>query len=241
MMSGQKTPAKHLFTDVSPDIADWPQHAGQKVAGTDEAGRGPLAGAVFAAAVILPAGYDLPGLTDSKKLSARRRELLYDLITQQALAFAITQVSAREIDRLNIFGASMLAMHNAVSALAVSPDFIYVDGTHCPAWQWPSVALVKGDSRLHCIAAASVLAKVARDRELRRLDKLYPDYGFARHKGYPTPEHLQALRKLGPCDEHRRSYAPVAAVLENGQNRFPHAEAGGESATGIQQFIKGFE
>lgn len=212
-MNAQKESRSSLFAEVSPDLADWPQHQGQKVAGTDEAGRGPLAGAVFAAAVILPANYSLPGLTDSKKLSARKREQLYDQIVQQAEAFAIAEVSAQQIDQLNIFQASMLAMHKAVSALAVSPDFVYVDGKHCPVWQWSSAALVKGDSRLHCIAAASVLAKVARDRELLKLDEIYPGYGFARHKGYPTPEHLLALRKLGVCEAHRRSYAPVAALL----------------------------
>lgn len=205
-----------LFEELPPNVANWPEHAGHKVAGADEAGRGPLAGAVFAAAVILPAKYSLPGLDDSKKLSARKRDLLYDQIQQEALAFAIAEVSALEIDNINIFRASMLAMHKAVSALSTNPDFIYVDGTHCPVWPWQSAALVKGDSRLHCIAAASVLAKVARDRALAKLDDIYPGYGFAKHKGYPTRDHLQALQKLGPCVEHRRSYAPVAAVLEQG-------------------------
>lgn len=214
-MSDYKKSVQPLFDVLSPNAAEWPQHTGQHVAGADEAGRGPLAGAVFAAAVILPARYTLPGLNDSKKLSARKRELLYDQIQQQALAFAIAEVSAQEIDTLNIFRASMLAMHKAVAALAISPDFIYVDGTHCPVWPWPSTALVKGDSRLHCIAAASVLAKVARDRALMQLEDLYPGYGFAKHKGYPTRDHLLALQTLGPCEQHRRSYAPVAAVLDN--------------------------
>lgn len=213
-MGGYIKSVQSLFAEPSPNVAEWPEHVGHNVAGADEAGRGPLAGAVFAAAVILPASYTLPGLDDSKKLSARKRELLYDQIQQEALAFAITSVSAQEIDSLNIFRASMLAMHKAVAALTLNPDFVYVDGTHCPVWPWPSAALVKGDSRLHCIAAASVLAKVARDRELAQLDVLYPGYGFARHKGYPTPDHLQALQKLGPCQEHRRSYGPVAAVLK---------------------------
>ncbi|MDO8908789.1 MAG: ribonuclease HII [Pseudohongiella sp.] len=203
-----------LFDELPANVADWPQHAHQKVAGADEAGRGPLAGAVFAAAVILPARYKLPGLDDSKKLSARKRELLYDQIQQEALAFAIAEVSAQEIDTINIFRASMLAMHKAVTALNISPDFVFVDGTHCPAWSWPSTALVKGDSRLHCIAAASILAKVARDRELQKLDDIYPGYGFAKHKGYPTRDHMLALQKLGPCAEHRRSYSPVLAALE---------------------------
>lgn len=204
-----------LFGEVPRCIAEWPEHQGQQVAGADEAGRGPLAGAVFAAAVILPARYQLPKLNDSKKLGARQRELLYDQIKQQAIAFAIAEVAAEEIDRINIFQASMQAMHKAVQALAVAPDFIYVDGTHCPRWSWPSAALVKGDSRLDCIAAASILAKVARDRAMVAMDQVYPGYGFAKHKGYPTPAHLQALRALGPCAEHRRSYAPVAALLHN--------------------------
>lgn len=213
-MSSYVKSVQSMFDEPSANVADWPEHANQKVAGADEAGRGPLAGAVFAAAVILPARYQLPGLNDSKKLSARKRELLYDQIQQEALAFAIAEVSARDIDTLNIFRASMLAMHKAVAALSTSPDFIYVDGTHCPVWPWPSTALVKGDSRLHCIAAASVLAKVARDRELLKMEDIYPGYGFAKHKGYPTADHLAALRKLGPCAEHRRSYAPVAALLD---------------------------
>ena len=202
-----------LFAALSKNVSDWPQHTHQRVAGTDEAGRGPLAGAVFAAAVILPARYDLPGLTDSKKLSAVRRALLYDLIQQQALAWAITQVSAAEIDQINIFRASLLAMHRAVDALGVAADFVYVDGTHCPPWNRAGAALVKGDSRLDCIAAASVLAKVARDRDMLRLHAEFPVYGFDRHKGYPTPVHLAALEQYGPCAEHRRSYAPVAKCL----------------------------
>jgi ribonuclease HII len=152
-------------------------------------------------------------LTDSKKLSAVRRALLYDLIQQQALAWAITQVSAAEIDQINIFRASLLAMHRAVDALGVDADFVYVDGTHCPPWNRPGAALVKGDSRLDCIAAASVLAKVARDRDMLRLHAEFPVYGFDRHKGYPTPVHLAALEQYGPCAEHRRSYAPVAKCL----------------------------
>jgi ribonuclease HII len=194
-------------------VSALPQHAGQRVAGVDEAGRGPLAGAVYAAAVILPARYDLPGLNDSKKLTARRRELLYEQITGQAISYAIACASAAEIDELNIFQASLLAMHRAAKALARPPDFVYVDGAHCPVWSFVSTAVVKGDSRVDCIAAASVLAKVARDRVMQDLDAEYPGYGFARHKAYPTPEHLAALKALGPCPEHRRSYAPVAACL----------------------------
>lgn len=186
---------------------------GQFIAGVDEAGRGPLAGEVYAAAVILPERYDLPGLNDSKKLSAVRREQLFELIQAQAVCYTLIGVSASEIDRINIFQASLLAMKKAVTTLATQPDFVYVDGTHCPQWQYASEALVKGDSRLDCIAAASVLAKVARDRVMVHLEQQYPGYGFAKHKGYPTRAHLAALQQLGPCPEHRRSYAPVARCL----------------------------
>jgi len=186
---------------------------GQIIAGVDEAGRGPLAGEVYAAAVILPAAYELPGLNDSKKLSESRREQLFELIQAQAVSFAIVGLAASEIDRLNIFQATLLAMKKAVTGLATQPEFVYVDGSHCPVWSYASQALVKGDSRLDCIAAASVLAKVARDRVMVDLDRQYPGYGFARHKGYPTKAHMAALEKLGPCPQHRRSYAPVARCL----------------------------
>ncbi|MBC54193.1 MAG: ribonuclease HII [Gammaproteobacteria bacterium] len=183
------------------------------IAGVDEAGRGPLAGEVYAAAVILPVDYDLPGLNDSKKLSESRREQLFELIQAQAISYAIVGIAAPEIDRLNIFQATLHAMEKAVTMLATQPDFVYVDGTHCPPWRYASQALVKGDSRLDCIAAASVLAKVARDRVMVKLDQQYPGYGFARHKGYPTKAHMAALAKLGPCPAHRRSYAPVARCV----------------------------
>lgn len=187
---------------------------GQNIAGVDEAGRGPLAGEVYAAAVILPASYELPGLNDSKKLSAGRREQLFELIRQQAVSYTIVGVAAAEIDRINIFQATLVAMKKAVTTLATQPDFVYVDGTHCPSWCYASEALVKGDSRLDCIAAASVLAKVARDRVMTDLDQQYPGYGFARHKGYPTKAHMAALEQLGPCPQHRRTYAPVARCLD---------------------------
>lgn len=189
------------------------QHRPDRTAGVDEAGRGPLAGAVYTAAVILPEHYDLPGLTDSKKLSEKRREQLFDAIQQQAVAFAIHAVSAKDIDAMNIFQATMHGMTRAVQALETVPEFVYVDGNRCPDWSYPSAALVKGDSRLACIAAASVLAKVARDREMLALDSQYPAYGFARHKGYPTAAHLAALVEQGPCPAHRRSYAPVARAV----------------------------
>ena len=199
-----------------------PAHQGepgraQRIAGVDEAGRGPLAGAVYAAAVILPADYELPGelpgLNDSKKLSESKREDLFDWILAHAVSYAIVGVAAAEIDRINIFQASLLAMKKAVTALATQPDFVYVDGKHCPQWSYPSAALVQGDGRLDCVAAASILAKVARDRVMVDLDQRYPGYGFARHKGYPTRAHTKALQQLGPCPEHRRSYAPVARCI----------------------------
>lgn len=183
------------------------------VAGVDEVGRGPLAGDVVTAAVILDATRPIPGLADSKQLSERQRERLFEQIQQQALCFAIARASVAEIDSLNILQASLLAMHRAVQALRVQPDFVYVDGNRCPRWEYPSQAVVKGDSRVASIAAASILAKVTRDRELVELDRQYPGYGLARHKGYPSPEHLQALRLLGPSPIHRRSYRPVAELL----------------------------
>lgn len=186
---------------------------GRLIAGVDEAGRGPLAGEVYAAAVILPVSYKLPGLNDSKKLSESRREQLFDLIQAQAVSFAIVGIAAPEIDRLNIFQATLQAMTQAVTMLATQPDFVYVDGTHCPPWAYQCQAMVQGDSQLDCIAAASILAKVARDRVMVKMDQQYPGYGFAKHKGYPTKAHMAALEKLGPCPAHRRSYAPVARCL----------------------------
>jgi ribonuclease HII len=188
-------------------------HTGQ-IAGVDEVGRGPLAGDVVAAAVILPPGCSLPGLNDSKLLSERKREHLFDLICSTAVSWSVARATVAEIDELNILQASLLAMTRAVQNLAVEPGFVYVDGNRCPRWQYRSEAVVKGDSRILSIAAASVLAKVTRDRELVALDACYPGYGLARHKGYPTAEHLQALQALGVTPLHRRSFAPVARLLE---------------------------
>ncbi|MDG2175239.1 MAG: ribonuclease HII [Gammaproteobacteria bacterium] len=183
------------------------------IAGVDEAGRGPLAGDVVAAAVILPIDCTIAGLTDSKKLTPKQREKLYPLIRQQAVAFAVARASVDEIDRLNILHASMLAMKRAVTALELSPEFVYVDGNRCPDWQYPSQAVVKGDSRIAAIAAASILAKVERDQEMRELDSRFPGYGLAQHKGYPTKAHLAALQRLGPCEIHRKSFSPVMELL----------------------------
>lgn len=183
------------------------------VAGVDEAGRGPLAGDVVAAAVILDPNLAIDGLADSKRLTALQREHLFPVIQESAVAFAVARANVEEIDTLNILQASLLAMTRAVAALSRRPAFVYVDGNRCPRWRYPSEALVKGETRIAAIAAASVLAKVVRDREMEELDGHYPGYGLAAHKGYGTPEHLEALRRLGPCRIHRRSFAPVAALL----------------------------
>jgi ribonuclease HII len=187
---------------------------GRLIAGVDEAGRGPLAGSVVAAAVVLDPERPIAGLADSKRLSEQQREALFPVIVAEALAYAVAQASADEIDHLNILQATLLAMTRAVAALPLQPDFVYVDGNRCPVWRHRSQAVVKGDGRVACVAAASILAKVTRDRELVLLDAQYPGYGFAQHKGYPTELHLQALRALGPSPVHRRSFAPVAAVLQ---------------------------
>ncbi len=188
-------------------------HAGLLVAGVDEVGRGPLAGDVVAAAVILDPARPVAGLNDSKKLSEAQRDALCPVIIASARAWAVARASVAEIDGLNILQASLLAMTRAVHALGVQPEFVYVDGNRCPKWNYQSQAVVKGDSRIAAIAAASIIAKVTRDRELVALDAVYPGYGLARHKGYPTPEHLQALMTLGLTPIHRRSFAPVANAL----------------------------
>jgi ribonuclease HII len=184
------------------------------IAGVDEAGRGPLAGPVVAAAVILDPARPIVGLADSKKLSAARREQLAAAIRDNALAWALGRAEVAEIDRLNILQASLLAMQRAVAALNVVPAKVLVDGNRCPPLACPCEAIVKGDATVPVIGAASILAKVARDAELRRLHDHYPHYNFAQHKGYPTASHLEALRRHGPCPEHRRSFAPVLAALQ---------------------------
>jgi len=184
------------------------------IAGVDEVGRGPLAGPVIAAAVILDPARPIAGLADSKKLSPARRERLALSIRANALAWALGRAEVAEIDRLNIFQASLLAMQRAVEALPMTPDRVLVDGKHCPPLACPCTAIVKGDATVPAISAASILAKVTRDAELRELHDRYPRYDFARHKGYPTAIHREALRRYGPCPEHRRSFAPVAAALQ---------------------------
>ena len=184
-----------------------------RVAGVDEVGRGPLAGDVVAAAVILDPARPIAGLRDSKKLSARRREELAGEIRRQAVAVALGRASVAEIDALNILQASLLAMHRAVAALAPQPGFVLVDGNRLPAWDYPAEALIGGDASEPAIAAASIIAKVQRDAELVALDARYPGYGFASHKGYPTRAHLDALASLGVTPAHRRSFSPVKNLL----------------------------
>jgi ribonuclease HII len=183
------------------------------LAGVDEVGRGPLIGAVIAAAVILDPQRPIEGLTDSKKLSERRREELDVLIRERALAWAIARAEPDEIDRLNILQASLLAMSRAVQQLAIRPTFVQVDGNKIPRLDIPCEAIVKGDLVVPAIGAASIIAKVARDREMVELDRLYPGYGIAGHKGYPTADHLEALQRLGPTPLHRKSFGPVKKLL----------------------------
>lgn len=183
------------------------------VAGCDEVGRGPLAGDVVAAAVILDANAPISGLTDSKKLSEKKRELLSRQIKAKAKAWCIARANVAEIDELNILHASLLAMKRAVEGLETQPNFVYVDGNKLPKWDYASEAVVQGDSLVAEISAASILAKVARDNEMLELDKLYPGYGLAKHKGYPTKAHLLALIELGVSDIHRRTFAPVKKLL----------------------------
>ncbi len=184
------------------------------ICGVDEAGRGPLAGAVFAAAVILDPNKIIAGLADSKKLSEKKRDFLAGEIKEKALAWAIASCSAEEIDEINVLQASLLAMKRAVEGLSLQPDELLVDGLHCPKLSIPMRAIVQGDSKEACISAASILAKTARDAELYILDEQYPQYGFAKHKGYPTPLHMQMLALHGVLPIHRKTYAPVRRLLE---------------------------
>lgn len=183
------------------------------IAGVDEVGRGPLVGDVVTAAVILDPAKPIPGLADSKKLSEKKRDSLALLIQQHALCWAIGRASPQEIDELNILHATMLAMTRAVQALRIQPDHVMVDGNRCPKWQYSSEAIVKGDGLIAEISAASIIAKVARDQEMQDLDKAYPAYGFAKHKGYPTAFHLSKLAELGPLPQYRMSFKPVQLSL----------------------------
>jgi ribonuclease HII len=183
------------------------------IAGVDEAGRGPLAGPVVAAAVILDDLHPIKGLKDSKQLGPRTRERLFDEIRAKALCCSIAQASAQEIDELNILQATLLAMRRAVDGLRLRPHKVLVDGNRLPALTMPAEAIVKGDARVKAISAASILAKVQRDRLCLALHEQHPQYGFDGHKGYPTPAHLAALRAHGACPQHRRSFGPVRHVL----------------------------
>ncbi len=189
---------------------------GAFLAGVDEVGRGPLAGDVLAAAVILDATKPIDGLADSKKLTAIRREQLFEEICAKALSWSIARASVAEIDTINILQASLLAMHRAVEGLHIQPEHVLVDGNKLPRWRYSAEAVVQGDDRVPSIAAASIIAKVTRDRELIAFDAQYPGYGFADHKGYPTPAHMLALQTLGATPIHRRSFAPVRLVIEGG-------------------------
>ena len=183
------------------------------LAGVDEVGRGPLAGDVVTAAVILPENHQIEGLADSKVLSARQRENLYADIIGQAECWAVGRASVEEIDRFNILQATLMAMRRAVLSLDVKPDYVVVDGNRLPQWEYASEAVVKGDGRVDVISAASIIAKVVRDAEMLAFDSHYPGYGFAANKGYGTPQHLEALQRLGPTPIHRRSFAPVSNEL----------------------------
>jgi len=186
---------------------------GSLLAGVDEAGRGPLAGPVVAAAVILDDLQPIDGLNDSKVLTPRRREQLFDQIRARALCCSIAQASVEEIDSLNILQATLLAMQRAVDGLRLRPHKVLVDGNRLPILKVPAEAIVRGDSKVKAISAASILAKVFRDRLCMELHAMHPQYGFDGHKGYPTPAHLAALREHGACPQHRRSFAPVREVL----------------------------
>ena len=184
------------------------------VAGVDEAGRGPLAGDVFAAAVILRTGHEIPGLTDSKKLTEHKRVSLASIIREQAIAWCIARATVEEIDKLNILRASLLAMKRAVEGLTVCADLAMVDGNQCPDLACAVQTVVGGDLLVPCISAASILAKTARDEEMMRLHEAYPQYGFDLHKGYGTALHMERLQQHGPCVVHRRSFGPVRRLLE---------------------------
>lgn len=220
--SSNATPAKRrrpkeviILGDAPDTRAEHEAHeAGYRcVCGIDEAGRGPLAGPVVAAAVVLPDGFELPGLNDSKKLTARKREALFEALMQDdRILKSVAQASVEEIDRLNILHATHLAMRRAAEGLPKAADFCLIDGLAVPNFPLPSRNLIKGDARCLSIAAASILAKVTRDRLMTELDRRYPQYGFAKHAGYGTAAHLQALREYGITPHHRRSFAPVAQM-----------------------------
>ncbi|MDG1204009.1 MAG: ribonuclease HII [Pseudomonadales bacterium] len=188
-----------------------------RIAGVDEVGRGPLAGAVLAAAVILDPANPIEGLKDSKALTEKRRIVLDEEIRQRAIAYCVARAEVHEIDAINILHASMLAMQRAVAGLSVKPEYAIVDGNRSPAFECPSDWLIKGDTKHDSIKAASIIAKVARDHEMIELDAVFPQYGFAQHKGYPTRMHLSALSKFGPTEIHRMSFRPCREALKQNE------------------------
>lgn len=191
----------------------------QFIAGVDEVGRGPLVGDVVTAAVILDPTKPITGLADSKKLSEKKRESLYYEIIEKALSWSIGRASPIEIDEINILHATMLAMQRAVAKLHITPDYVLIDGNRCPKLMMPSQAIVKGDSKVAEISAASIIAKVTRDREMVELDKQFPQYGFAQHKGYPTAVHLEKIIQHGVTKFHRRSFAPVKRIVLQSEHK----------------------
>lgn len=188
------------------------------IAGVDEVGRGPLVGDVVTAAVILDPNNPIEGLGDSKAISEKKRLALFPEIKAKALAWSVGRATPEEIDEFNILHATMLAMTRAVDALSITPDFVQVDGNRIPPWQYRAEAVVKGDGKVACIGAASIIAKVTRDHDMALLDEQYPEYGFAQHKGYPTKAHMSALEQLPILDEYRLSFKPVAQILANRTN-----------------------
>lgn len=183
------------------------------LAGVDEVGRGPLAGDVVAAAVILPEKHSIQGLADSKVLTAHQREALYKEIIEQSIDYSVARASVAEIDQYNILQSTMMAMRRAVMGLKIKPDFVAVDGNRLPKWEYPAEAVVKGDGRVEVISAASIVAKVVRDAEMLEYESQYPGYGFAKNKGYGTAQHMEALKRLGATPIHRRTFAPVSENL----------------------------
>ncbi|SEN33607.1 RNase HII [Nitrosomonas marina] len=200
-------------------IATVSRQAWQLVGGVDEAGRGPLAGPVVAACVVLGTQFDLPGLTDSKQLSEKKRNSLAAAIKQHARGWAVASATVAEIDQLNILQATLLAMQRAVALLPVAPDLVMIDGTQSPKIEIPTRTVIRGDSLVAEISAASILAKTARDAEMMALHRRFPEYGFDRHKGYPTRRHIDALQMYGITEIHRRSFAPVQAIAQSIVNR----------------------
>ena len=189
------------------------------VAGVDEVGRGPLAGDVIAAAVILPANHGIKGLADSKAISPYQREVLYQDIIKQAVCYSVARATVEEIDRFNILQSTLMAMRRAVKSLQIQPDFVAVDGNRLPQWEYKSESIVKGDGKVEVISAASIVAKVIRDAEMKEMDNIYPGYGFDANKGYPTAQHLEALKRIGPCPIHRRSFSPLSEKTKPKQSQ----------------------